>query len=94
MVRQLASSVTVDSVLGVDSLLSHIQSCGLKLEKVGMSNTTGNCWYYSIFELCQLHGVVHPPGVKTPHDLRLAIVESIKTPSFSGTAESTETDLL
>ena len=95
MVKQLASSVAVDRILGVDSLISHIQSCGLNLQKVGISNTTENCWYYSVFELCKLQGIVLPPGVKTPHDLQLAIVESIKNhPSFSGTAESTETDLL
>ena len=36
MVKQLASSVAVDSILGVDSLISHIQ-------KVGISNTMENC---------------------------------------------------
>ena len=97
MVQQLANSVVVDggSVVGVDSLLKHIESSGLNLEKVGSSNTAGNCWYYSVFELCQLQGVVLPVGVKTPHDLRLAIVDSLQThPSYSGTAETTETDLL
>ena len=64
-----------------DTLTNHIQKHNLNLEKHGFVPGNGDCFYTSIFNLCQLHGVDIP--ATNVLDIRKWIVDNNKNhPQF------------